>query len=134
MGQRAVWIDHNEARVFHLEGTTFDEKTIHANQRHIHRHPRDQETKVRNHPQDETRFFDEVIAAVTGTEALLLMGPSVTKLRFLRYVEKQAPAVAASIMGIETAAHATDAQLVAHIRHYFHDDPPRLGHAPRPGA
>jgi hypothetical protein len=63
------------------------------------------------------------------------MGPSVTKLHLLRYAQKQVPALAACVVGIETADHPTDRELVAHIRHYFHDDKPRFGvRAPMTGA
>ena len=127
MRQTAIWIDHDEARVFHVEGETFDKDTIHAAHHHLHRHPKGQEMKTRNHPQDETRFFDEVLAVLAGSEELLLMGPSVTKLHLLRYAQGHAPAVAARVVGIETADHPTDRQLVAHMRHYFHSEPARLG-------
>jgi len=113
--------------VFHVEGESFDEETIQAAHHHVHRHPKDQETKIRNHPKDEARFFDEVLAVLAGSEALLIVGPSVTKLHFLRYAQKHAPSLAACVVGIETSDHPTDRQLVAHIRHYFHDDAPRLG-------
>jgi stalled ribosome rescue protein Dom34 len=127
MRQTAIWIDHDEARVFHVEGDTFDKDTIRAPHHHVHRHPKGQETKTRQHHQDEARFFDEVLAILVGSDELLLAGPSVTKLHLLRYAQRHAPAVAARIVGIETADHPTDRQLVAHLRHYFHSDPPRIG-------
>jgi stalled ribosome rescue protein Dom34 len=127
MRQTAIWIDHDEARVFHVEGATFDKETVQAAHHHVHRHPKSQETKTRNHPADEGRFFDEALAFVKGSERILILGPSVTKLHFLRYAQKHAPAVAACVVGLETADHPTDGQLLAHVRHYFHDDPPRLG-------
>jgi hypothetical protein len=48
-------------------------------------------------------------------------------LHFLRYAQKHAPALAARVVGIETADHPTDRELLARVRHYFHDDPPRIG-------
>jgi hypothetical protein len=35
------------------------------------------------------------------------------------YVHKQAPALEAKIVGIETVDHPTDGQLVAHAKRYF---------------
>ena len=58
------------------------------------------------------------------------MGPSVTKLRFFRYVQQYTPGVASHVVGVESADHPTDRQLIAHIRDYFHAEPPRLGLAP----
>jgi stalled ribosome rescue protein Dom34 len=132
MRQTAIWIDHHEARVFHVEGQAFDLETIHDAAHHVHRHPKDQETKTRNHPMDEPRFFDEVLALLSGSEEILIMGPSVTKLHFLRYAQKKAPAVASRVVGLETADHPSDGKLVAHVRHYFRDDPPRVGVASNP--
>jgi hypothetical protein len=48
-----------------------------------------------------------------------------TKLHFLRYVQRHDHALEARIVGIESADHPTDAQLVAHVRHYFHEAAPR---------
>ena len=127
MRQMAIWIDHDEARVFHVDGETFDESTVQAPNHHVHRHPKSQETKARNHPHDEQVFFAEVIKALEGAEEVLLMGPSVTKLHFLKHAQAHAPTVASHIVGLETADHPTDRQIVAHVRHYFHSDKPRLG-------
>jgi hypothetical protein len=54
----------------------------------------------------------------------------VTKLHFLRYVQKHVPALDPVIVGVETADHPTDRQFVAHVRQYFHKALPRLGTAP----
>jgi hypothetical protein len=127
MRNQAVWIDQNEARVFHIEGATFDEKTVHTTNHHVHRHPHGQLTKTRNHPADEARFFDDVLARLVDAGEILLLGPSVTKLHLLRYAQTHAPKVAVLVVGVETADHPTDRQIVAHVRHYFHDDRPRIG-------
>jgi hypothetical protein len=127
MRQTALWLDQNEARVFHVDANSFDKDTIHAPNNHVHRHPKDQETKTRNHPDDEARFFDEVLAHLGGSEEVLVMGPSMTKLHFLRYALRMAPSLASSIVGLESADHPTDREFVAYIRHYFHKDAPRLG-------
>ena len=114
MRQMAVWIDRDEARLWH---------DLH----HVHRHPKSQETRTHNHPQDELRFFGDVLAGLEGAEEILIVGPSVTKLHLLRHLQHHAPAVAARVVGLETADHPSDRQLVAHVRHYFHSDRPRQG-------
>jgi stalled ribosome rescue protein Dom34 len=134
MQQTAIWIDHDEAHVFHVDGKTVDKETIHAPNHHVHRHPKGQETKAANLPADEGRFFDAVLAVLADSDQILISGPSVTKLHFMRYAEKHSPTFAARVMGIETADHPTDRQLVAHIRHYFHSDPPRGGVGPSSGS
>jgi stalled ribosome rescue protein Dom34 len=130
MRQMAIWIDHKEAHVFHVTDATFDEVTVSSPPHHLHRHPRNQETKIRNHPQDESRFFDDVVHALAGAQEILIMGPSVTKLRFFRYAQQQVPGVASHVVGMESADHPTDRQLIAHIRDYFHGERPSLDLAP----
>jgi stalled ribosome rescue protein Dom34 len=127
MRQMAIWIDHTQARVFHVDDETFDEATIHSASPHVHRHPKDKKTKTRNHPQDEAQFFGQAVAALSDGEEILIVGPSVTKQRFLRYAQEHAPAVASRVVGVETADHPTDRELVAHVRRYFHSERPRLG-------
>jgi stalled ribosome rescue protein Dom34 len=122
MRQTAMWIDHDEARVFHVDGETSDESTFKSAQHHVRRHPASQETRTRNHPQDEPIFFAQVMKALEGAEQILIMGPSVTKLHFLRYAQEHAKEVASRIVGLETADHPTDPQLIAHVRHYFHSE------------
>jgi stalled ribosome rescue protein Dom34 len=130
MREMAVWIDGDQARVFHVTLESSDQLTVPSAAHHVHRHPKGQATKVRNHPEEELRFFAEVVSALKEADEVLLMGPSVTKLRFLRYAQQHAPGVASRVVGLETSDHPTDRQLVAHIRHYFHIDRPRLGVAP----
>lgn len=127
MRQMAIWIDHQEARVFHVTDATSEETTVPSPAHHLHRHPKSDDTQIRNHPQDEPRFFDDVVLALADAEEILIMGPSITKLHFLRYAQQHAPRVASRVVGLETADHPTDRQLVAHIRHYFGTDRPRLG-------
>jgi len=119
MGQMAVWIDSHEARVFHVGAGGFDEATVKAPQHHVHRHPVDQETRIRNHPEDEQHFFREVARALGGDGPILVLGPSVTKVHFLRFAQKHDHALDARIVGLETADNPTDRQIVAHVHSYF---------------
>jgi stalled ribosome rescue protein Dom34 len=123
----AVWIDHHEARVFHVDPTNSDESTIAAPGAHVHRRSKDQELRVRNHPDDEHKFFHAVARALEGQDEILILGPSKTKLHFFRYLHEHEPALEPRVVGVESADHPTDAQLVAHIRHYFHESLPRRG-------
>ena len=125
MNKLAVWIDRDEARVFHVTKGNFDETTVQSPKHHVQRHPKDQETRTHNHPDDEPRFFHEVVATLAGAEEILLVGPSMTKLHFLRYVQKHDPELDRRIVGLESADHPSDRQLVAHVRHYFHTPLPK---------
>lgn len=126
----AVWIDHQEARIFHVDAESFDEKTVHAPTRHLHKHPKGA-TAEHNHPDDAHHFFKAVAHELEGAERVLIVGPSTAKLQFLRYAAKQDHGLEPRIVGIETVDHPTDRQLVAYAKHYFAEDDqkPRRGSA-----
>ena len=115
----AVWLDHHEARVFHVERDTFDESTLRSPRHHVRRHP-DHNAAERNHPDDAKRFYSAVAAALDAADEVLVVGPSTAKLQFLKYVHENDPQLEKRIVGMETVDHPTDAQLAAFARHYFH--------------
>ncbi len=117
----AVWIDHKEARVFHLRADVVDWSTVVAPSHHIHhKHPKGPEG-VRTHPEDAKRFFHDVARTLEGTAAVLVVGPSTAKLELLRHLHAHDAALEARIVGVETVDHPSDGQLVAYAKAYFRD-------------
>jgi len=114
-----VWIDQKEARIFEVDADKVEQSLVHAPGRHIHRHANEQDVRVRNHPDDEHRFFREVANALEAHRQVLVVGPSKTKLHFFRFVQQHDRGLEQRIVGLETMDHPTDAQLVAYLRHYF---------------
>ena len=114
----AVWLDHHEARIFHVDLDGFDERTLRAPAHHVHRHPKGP-SEPHAHPDDEHRFFAEVVKGLASADEVLVLGPSTAKSQFLHYVEHKARALQGKVVGIETADHPTDAQIVAHVRSHF---------------
>lgn len=111
----AVWIDRNEAKVFHVEPEGFDVSKIAAPHHHLTRKAEEQ-----GHHAGHDRFFHEVAAALKGVEQILVVGPSSAKLDFIRYVHEHDRALSTAVVGLETLDHPTDGQLAAYVRHYFH--------------
>jgi stalled ribosome rescue protein Dom34 len=125
-----VWIDHKEARVIEIDAAAVEQSVVNARGPHIHRHQKDQEVRVRNHPDDEHQFFHEVARALEGDAQVLVVGPSQMKYRFLTYVHAHERGLEPRIVGLETSDHPTNPQLVAYARDYFHEAAPRLGLKP----
>ncbi|HEV2358473.1 MAG TPA: translational machinery protein [bacterium] len=121
-----VWIDHNEARVFHVQPETpghvqpepVDETTILSPQHLIHRHPKGR-GEAKEHPEDATRFFHEVARSVDSVDTVLVVGPASAKLEFLKYLQGHDEKLHAKVAGIETVDHPTDREIVAYARKYF---------------
>jgi stalled ribosome rescue protein Dom34 len=133
MGQQvAVWMDSEEARVFRVGSKGFDKATVHSPTHHVHRHPKDQLTRTHNHPDDEHRFFRALADNLKDAEQILILGPSMTKLLFLRYLEKSVPALEARVVGLETADRPTDRQIAAHVRVYFESQTDGFSRRARP--
>jgi stalled ribosome rescue protein Dom34 len=111
----AVWIDHKEAKIFHIEPEGFEASHIKAPQRHLTRKVAEQGAHA-----GHEGFYGEVAEALKDAEEILVVGPSSAKLEFIRHVHKHDHALEPRILGVETLDHPTDGQLVAHVRNYFH--------------
>jgi hypothetical protein len=116
-----IWIDHKEARIFEVDAAKVDRSVVDSPGPHIHRHADEVDLRVRNHPDDEHRYFRDVARALEGHGQILLVGPAQTKMHFSRYLHEHDRQLEAKIVGIESADHPTDAQLVAHLRSYFQE-------------
>ncbi len=115
----AVWLDHKEARVFAFHPEHADEATVFAPPHNDHhKHTRGQEG-LKEHPEDIKHFYRDLIAALQGTDELLIVGPGSAKLEFLRFVHQFDPALQTKVVGIETVDHPSDGQLVAFAKKYF---------------
>ena len=121
----AVWIDHKEAKIFHIEPEGFDAKTIAAPRHHLTRKAEEQGRHA-----GSKRFFDSVAEALENAEEILVVGPSSAKLDFLRHLHQHSAGLERRILGVETLDHPTDGQLVAYVRDYFHGKDRMLGLVP----
>lgn len=106
-----VWMDSKEARIFSFNADDVQSEHIKA---HTPHHKVHRGTKTA-----DTAYFHDIVQAVSGTREWLLVGPAGAKTEFVHYVEKHAPAVKKSIVGIEPMDHPTDGELLAHARQAF---------------
>ena len=118
MTHAVVWIDHNEARIFHVHPEAADESTIFSPQHHIHRHPKGR-GEPREHPDDAKHFFDHVARELDGVDSVLIVGPASAKHEFVEFVQENHRGLESKVAGIETADHPTGGEIVAHARRYF---------------
>jgi hypothetical protein len=122
----AVWIDHAEARVFHVQPESpghpqpepLDETTIVSPKHLLHRHPKGRGDPA-DHPDDAARFFREVAQALESADTVLVVGPASAKHEFAAYLERHDPRLQAKIAGVETLDRRTDREIVAFARRYF---------------
>jgi len=117
----AVWLDQQEARIFHVAAGNFDESTLLAPSQ-IARHP-NPDNSQRHDQEEQRRYFKDLAHALVGSEQVLILGPSTAKLHFLKYVHQHDHLLEARIAGVETVDHPTDKQIVAYSRKYFEAQP-----------
>lgn len=124
----AVWLDHKEAKIFHVTPETFDETHIKAPHHHI-QHPR--KTQGRSGAEDhETKaYFDSIAKQVGDAQEILVAGPGTAKLELIKHVHKHVAGLEKKIVGVETVDHPTDGQFVAFVRQYFIEKDALLGTA-----
>lgn len=112
-----VWIDHAEAHVLEFTSDVVERKRVrnpHAQQVH---HKAGVIGGGKAAP--DAGYLKDVAGALADAKEILVLGPGNAKLELLRYLHRHAPSVEANIVGVETADHPTDAQVVAHARKYF---------------
>lgn len=114
----AVWLDHNEARIFHTTPTTFDEVVVESPKAHTQLHRKAGSDDGHRATEDQG-YYREVAQALADAGDVLVLGPATAKLELIKYAHRHDPKLAAKIVGVETVDHPTDRQLAAYIRHYF---------------
>ncbi len=114
----AVWLDHNEARIFHITKTTFDETTVHSDTAHTQLH-RKSGPDAGHRAKENQDYYHEVVQALSDAGEVLVLGPSTAKLELIKHAHRHDPKLEAKIIGVETVDHPTDGQLVAYMRKYF---------------
>lgn len=115
----AVWIDHHEAHIFHLDAKRAAAERIPlAPKQHAHHRSTDV-ADARPSKKKLRRFFHKVGKSLSGKGDILLVGPATTKLAFLRFAHKHHRRVDERIVGIETVAKPTASAFLSYAMSYF---------------
>jgi stalled ribosome rescue protein Dom34 len=113
-----VWIDHHEGRVFHFSPSEVERLVLHPDHptRHIHHKAN---SIGAGHAAEDHNFLQAVAQSIADAGAVLITGPASAKTELIKHIHQHAPQLMKIIVGVETVDHPSDAQLVAHARHYF---------------
>jgi stalled ribosome rescue protein Dom34 len=113
-----VWIDHLQARIFHLGLSGTDEIILHPHMptRHIHHKASSRDS---GHVHESGDFLNQVLHAVSDAGEILILGPSGAKIELAKYIHEQNPEVGGRIVAVEPADHPTDGEIVAYAKRYF---------------
>ena len=115
-----VWIDHREAKIFHVDANDADRAVVstHASGHHLQHKSNNTGS---GHGVDK-EFFKRVIDSLSHTGAILLTGPAGAKLELKNYVAEHRPDLDKRISAVEALDHPSDAELIALARKFFKAD------------
>ncbi|MDR3608581.1 MAG: hypothetical protein P4M08_14555 [Oligoflexia bacterium] len=115
MSFTAIWIDRENAKLFHFSNSKMERVSLRSRHQDHHTHPFDQ----LDHQQQDRKFFAEIATHLADSTRVLILGPGVAKHHFQNYLVEQLPAVAKTIVGCETVDHPTGAQIAALAQKFF---------------
>ncbi len=104
-----VWIDHSQARVFHIGLTGEDEVTLHPHLEAKHLHHKTQ-----------------VTSALADAGEILIIGPADAKTELAKYLREKHHAIGERIVAVEAADHPSDREIVAYAKKHFKMAPARI--------
>lgn len=113
-----VWIDHQQARVFHFSPTEVEKLTLHPDHptRRIHHKAN---SIGSGHASADHAYLEAVTAAIADAGEILITGPANAKTELLKYIHLRAPKVMQKIVGMESVDHPSDGQFIAFAKKYF---------------
>jgi len=121
-----LWIDHRKAVVVMISTEKEETRVIESNvEKHVRysggpgREPEDR--RDRRFEGELDKFYDEVIAAIRGVDAIFIIGPGEAKGELKARLERDDHADRNVV--IETADKMTDRQIAARVRQHFSGAP-----------
>ncbi|MCW6513054.1 translational machinery protein [Lichenifustis flavocetrariae] len=114
-----VWIDHDEAKVFHFNAEGMDKVVFHPEDPHVHIHHKANSIGS-GHAAEDNDYLHAVVEAIGTSRYVLLTGPGLAKTALMKHIAAHDPGALDKIVGIETVDHPSDGALLKHARAYFH--------------
>ena len=117
--QHAVaWLDHHEAKVFFFNRETAECLKLATTSSHRQTHNRAGTIGGKRAPENQS-FYHDIVSALQPAKEWLIVGPGSAKDELVKHIRSHHPHLKDRIVGVETADHPTEAQIVAHARTFF---------------
>ena len=113
-----VWIDHAQAKVFHIGLSGGDEVVLHPNMQTRHLHHK-ANTIGSGHVGLDKEFLAQVTNAVSDAGEILIIGPAGAKTELAKFIREKHPNIGDRIVAVQAADHPTDPEIVAFAKQYF---------------
>jgi stalled ribosome rescue protein Dom34 len=116
-----VWIDHREAKVFHLNATQAERVVVSSTHPAQHLHHKANSGDSGHAPVDH-EYLRRVAQEIATAGAILIAGPGNAKTELMTHLGHNNPALATKVSAVEAMDHPTDGELLAHARKFFKAD------------
>jgi stalled ribosome rescue protein Dom34 len=113
-----VWIDHHKSVVWNFTDDEESKSVVKSHDQHEHTHLRSS-PHGGHKAQGDHEFFEDVSKTLVQANEVLVIGPAATKDEFATFIRAKHPAIAACLVGVESADHPSDAELLAYARKHF---------------
>jgi stalled ribosome rescue protein Dom34 len=120
-----VWLDHAQAKIFHVGLTGSDEVTLHPHLPTKHLHHKANSIGS-GHAGPDKDFLEQIAGALDDAGEILIIGPAGTKTELAKFIHEHHPAIGKRIVAVEAADHPTDRQIVAYAKQHFNMAPARV--------
>jgi len=113
-----VWIDHSQARVFHIGLSGEDSAVLHPQlpTRHLHHKAN---TVGSGHAAPDREFLTQVMHAVSDAGEILIIGPAGAKTELAKFIRAHDPKTGERIVAVEAADHPSDGEIIAYAKKHF---------------
>ncbi len=124
-----VWIDHSQAKVFHIGLSGGDEVVLHPHMPTRHLHHKANSIGA-GHVGFDKEFLAQVMNAVSDAGEILIIGPAGARTELEKFIREKHPNIGDRIVAVLAADHPSDPEIVAYAKQYFKIGPARV----RPSA
>ena len=120
-----VWIDHSQAKIFHIGLSGDDEAVLHPQlpTRHLHHKAN---SIGSGHAGLDKEFLAQVTSALDDAGEILIIGPANAKTELAKYLREQHSDIGKRIVAVEAADHPSDREIIAYAKKHFGMRPARI--------
>jgi stalled ribosome rescue protein Dom34 len=113
-----VWLDHAEAHIIAFSPGAAAHETIRIHSRHANPSASEMHSRIPD-AVEQAPYFDAIANALPQALQILIVGPGLEKMAFIKHLLRHKHQLAEKIVGVETVDHPGDPQLLAFARQYF---------------
>jgi len=120
-----VWLDHAQAKIFHIGLAGSDEVTLHPHLPTKHLHHKANSIGS-GHAAPDKDFLEQVTSSLNDAGEILIIGPAGAKTELAKFIHEHHAALGKRIVAVEAADHPTDPQIIAYAKQHFKMAPARV--------